>query len=43
MLATVLNAVKAGVGKKRVLVIPKAIAEDLNLREGSAVKVTAAG
>ena len=35
--------VKARIGKKRVLVIPKAIAEDLSLDEGSAVRITAAG
>lgn len=35
--------VKARIGKKRVLVIPKAIAEDLGLGEGSAVRITAAG
>ena len=35
--------VKARIGKKRVLVIPKAIAENLSLDEGSAVKITVAG
>jgi len=33
--------VKARIGRKRVLVIPKKIAEYLNLDEGSAVRVTA--
>ena len=33
--------VKARIGKKRVLVIPKAIAESLGLDEGSAVRITA--
>jgi len=32
---------KRRIGKKRVLVIPKAIAEALSLEEGSAVKITA--
>jgi AbrB family looped-hinge helix DNA binding protein len=32
--------VKARVGKKRVLVIPKIIAEKLGVDEGSAVKIT---
>jgi len=35
--------VKARIGKKRVLVIPKAIAESLSLDEGSIVRITAAG
>ena len=35
--------VKARIGKKRVLVIPKAIAEKLSLDEGSAVRITASG
>jgi len=35
--------VKARIGKKRVLVIPKKIAEQLNLEEGSIVKITASG
>ena len=35
--------VKARIGKKRVLVIPKAIAEKLSLDEGSIVRITAAG
>ena len=35
--------VKARIGKKRVLVIPKAIAENLGLDEGSIVKITATG
>ena len=35
--------VKARIGKKRVLVIPKVIAENLGLDEGSTVKITAAG
>ena len=35
--------VKARIGKKRVLVIPKKIAEQLNLDEGSTVKITASG
>ena len=34
---------KARIGKKRVLVIPKAIAEKLSLDEGSAVRITASG
>ena len=34
---------KARIGKKRVLVIPKAIAENLSLDEGSAVRITASG
>lgn len=33
--------VKTRIGKKRVLVIPKKIAERLNLDEGTAVKITA--
>jgi len=33
--------VKARVGKKRVLVIPKVIAENLGLDEGSIVRITA--
>ena len=33
--------VKAKIGKKRVLVIPKKIAEYLKLEEGSTVKITA--
>ena len=32
---------KRRIGKKRVLVIPKAIAEALSLEEGSTVKITA--
>ena len=32
---------KARIGKKRVLVIPKAIAEKLGLDEGSPVRITA--
>ena len=35
--------VKARIGKKRVLVIPKAIAEKLSLDEGSTVRITAIG
>ena len=35
--------VKARIGKKRVLVIPKAIAESLSLDEGSIVRITATG
>ena len=35
--------VKARIGKKRVLVIPKAIAEKLSLDEGSTVRITASG
>ena len=35
--------VKARIGKKRVLVIPKVIAENLGLDEGSTVKITATG
>ena len=35
--------VKARIGRKRVLVIPKAIAESLSLEEGSAVRITATG
>ena len=35
--------VKARIGKKRVLVIPKAIAEKLSIDEGSAVRITASG
>jgi len=35
--------VKARIGKKRVLVIPKVIAESLGLDEGSAVRITVAG
>ena len=35
--------VKARIGKKRVLVIPKKVAERLSLDEGSAVKITASG
>jgi len=35
--------VKARIGKKRVLVIPKAMAEKLSLDEGSAVRITATG
>ena len=33
--------VKARIGKKRILVIPKTIAENLGLDEGSAVRITA--
>jgi len=35
--------VKSRIGKKRVLVIPKAIAERLSLDEGSRVNITAVG
>ena len=35
--------VKARIGKKRVLVIPKVIAESLGLDEGSTVRITVAG
>lgn len=31
------------IGKKRVLVIPKAIADQVGLREGSRVKITSSG
>ncbi|RLE92132.1 MAG: AbrB/MazE/SpoVT family DNA-binding domain-containing protein [Thermoprotei archaeon] len=33
--------VKARIGKKRILVIPKTIAKNLGLDEGSAVRITA--
>ena len=37
---TVILTSKAKIGKKRVLVIPKKIAEALNISEGSVVKMT---
>ena len=39
----VVLTIKARVGKRRVLVIPKVVAEALNIGEGSVVRITVEG